>query len=192
MGERERTRGTISAPFAARHGSFDATRWLRAGLSLALAVGILAIALPMAFDAGARGAGVDPVQVFSSSPAVAVDASGATRLSVAGIVPGQGRTATIRVSNAGSRAASFALAANLVDRVSPGGVPLSSALDLRIASPDGAVAYDGNLAGLGRLSLGRIAAGGTRAFDFTVTPPSSVGNEVQGSALSAGFSWTAS
>jgi hypothetical protein len=182
--------GTVSAPFAARQGGLDVMRWLRSGFSLALALGILAIALPMAFNAGARGA-VDPVQVFSSSPAVAVNTSGDAQLSVSGLVPGRSRTATIRVSNAGSGAASFALAANLVDRVTPGGAPLSSALHLRIASPQGAAVYDGTLAGLGRLPLGRIDAGGTRAFDFTVTLPSSVGNEAQGSALSAGFSWTA-
>jgi hypothetical protein len=184
--------GSISAPFAVRHGGLDATRWLRTGLSLALAVGILAIALPVALNAGARGAGVDPVRVFSSGPAVAVDASGSAQLSITGLVPGQSREATIRVSNAGSGAASFALANHFVDRVTPGGAPLSSALDLRIASPDGAVVYDGTLAGLGRLPLGRIDAGGTRAFDFIVTLPSSVGNEVQGSTLSAGFTWTAS
>ncbi len=166
-------------------------RWLRAGLSLALALAILAIALPAAFNAGARGAGVDSVQVFSSSPAVAVSTSGGAQLSVGGLVPGQSRMATIRLSNAGSGASSFALAADLTDQVAPGGTPLSSVLDLRIASPGGAVLYEGGLAGLHRLPLGTIAAGGTRAFDFTVTLPGSVGNEVQGSTLSAGFSWTA-
>lgn len=166
-------------------------RWLRSGLSLALALGILAIALPMAFNTGARGA-VDPVQVFSSGPAVVVDASGGAQLSVGGLVPGQRRSATIRVSNAGSGAASIALAANSIDRVLPGGAPLSSVLDLHIASPAGAVLYNGTLAALRHLQLGRIEAGGTRALEFTVTLPASVGNEVQGSTISTGFSWTAS
>ncbi len=183
--------GTIAAPFAARHDGLDPMRWLRSGLSLALALGILAIALPAAFGAGARGTGVDPVQVFSSSPVVAIDASGGAQLSVAGLVPGQSRTATIRLSNAGSGVASVALAAHLVDRVAPGATPLSSALDLRIASPAGAVVYDGTLAGLGRLPLGQIDAGGTRALDLTITLPRGVGNEVQGSSLSAGLSWAA-
>jgi hypothetical protein len=184
--------GTISAPFAAKHGGFDAMRWLRSGLSLALAVGILAIALPMAFDAGAQGAGVNPVQVFSSGPAVAMDAGGGAQLSVSGLVPGQSRSATIRVSNAGSGAASFVLAANSIDRVAPGGVPLSSVLDLRIASSGGAVLYSGTLAGLRHLRLGRIEPGSSRSLEFTVALPASLGNEVQGSTLSTGFSWTAS
>jgi hypothetical protein len=184
--------GTVAAPFAARRGGFDAMRWLRSGLSLALALAILAIALPLAFNSGARGAGVDPVQVFSSGSAVAVDASGGVHLSAEGLIPGQGRTGTIRVSNAGSGASSILLAAHFADRVAPGGAPLSSVLDLRIASSSGATLYRGTLAGLGRLSLGRIEAGLTRAFDFIVSLPRSVGNEVEGSKLRAGFSWTAS
>lgn len=167
-------------------------RWLRSALSLALALGILAVVLPMAFNAGARGAGVDPVQVFSSGPAVSIDASGGARLSLSGIVPGESRTATIRVSNAGSAAAGFALTTNLNDRVGPGRQPLSEALDLRIVSSSGRVLYDGVLAGLDRLQLGQVGAGQARAFGFTVSLPGSVGNEVEGSTLSAGFAWQAS
>jgi hypothetical protein len=181
--------GTIAAPFAARHDGLDAMRWLRSGLSLALALGILAIALPAAF--GARSAGVDPVQVFSSGPAVTVDASGGAQLSVGGLVPGASRSATIRLSNAGSGAATFTLATRLADHVRPGGAALSSVLELRIASSGGAVLYDGTLAGLRRLALGRIGAGATRAFRFTVTLPRSTGNAVEGSSLSAGFDWIA-
>lgn len=183
--------GTIAAPFAARHDRLDAMRWLRSGLSLALALGILAVALPAAFGAGAQGTGVDPVRVFSSGPAVAVDASGGARLSVGGLVPGDKRSATIRLSNAGSDAASFALATHLSDQVGAGGTALSSVLELRVASSGGAVLYDGTLAGLRHLALGRLDAGATRAFSFTVTLPGSVGNAVEGSSLSAGFSWIA-
>ena len=183
--------GTIAAPFAGRHDGLDAMRWLRSGLSLALALGILAIALPAAFGAGTEGAGADPVRVFSSGPAVAVDAGGGAQLSVGGLVPGASRSATIRLSNAGSEAASFTLATHLSDRVGAGGTTLSSVLELRIASRGGAVLYDGTLAGLRRLALGRIGAGATRALRFTVALPRSVGNAVEGSSLSAGFSWIA-
>jgi hypothetical protein len=183
--------GTIAAPFSAGRGSLDAMRWLRSGLSLALALGILAIALPAAFGAGARSAGVDPVQVFSSGPAVVVDTSGGAQLSVAGLVPGDSRSATIRLSNAGSDAAALALATHLSDQVQAGGTQLSSVLELRVASAGGAVLYDGTLAGLRRLALGRIDAGATRALRFTVTLPRSAGNAVEGSGLSASFSWIA-
>jgi hypothetical protein len=183
--------GTIAAPFALRRDGLDAMRWLRSGLSLALALGILAIALPAAFGAGSQGVGADPVRVFSSGPAVAVDASGGAQLSVGGLVPGASRDATIRLSNAGSGAASLALATRLTDQVRPGGVALSSVLELRVASAGGVVLYNGTLAGLQRLALGRIDGGATRAFRFTVTLPRSAGNAVEGSTLSAGFSWIA-
>jgi spore coat-associated protein N len=186
--------GTISAPFDSHSAGLGAARWIRSALSLLVAVGILAVALPVAFDSGARGAGVDPVQVFSSSPAIAVDSSGGAQLSVAGLVPGQSRVATIRVSNAGSGASQFSLSAHTADRVGPGGTPLSSALNLRIAPSGGSAPalYDGPLSGLGRLDLGQIAAGAARAYGFTVTLPRSAGNGVEGSSLSAGFTWNAS
>ena len=184
--------GTISAPFTAGTGGAAVARWLRPALSLVLAIAILAVALPAAFGAGAS-AGVDPVRVFSSDSLIAVQAGGGAQLSIDGIVPGQSRTATIRVSNAGSGASAFSLASRTTDRVGAGGAPLSAALRLRIAPAAGGPArYEGSLAGLSRLGLGRIAAGAERAYDFTVTLPRGVGNEVEGSTLSARFSWTAS
>lgn len=106
--------GTISAPFATATGGIGIGRWIRSALSLLLAIGILAISLPAAFGSGAS-AGVDPVQVFSSGPLVAVQASGA-QLSIDGIVPGQSRTATVRVSNAGLEASSFSLTSHTAHR----------------------------------------------------------------------------
>jgi hypothetical protein len=167
--------------------------WLRSALSLLVAVGILAVALPAAFGSGARGAGVDPVQVLSSGPLIAAETSGGDRLSIAGMVPGQSRSATIRVSNTGSAAAAFSLAAYIADRVGPGGAPLSAAMTLRVqpARSGGAPLYIGSLAQMSRLALGRIPAGAERAFRFTVTLPGSTGNDVAGSSLSAGFAWSA-
>ena len=166
-------------------------RWLRAGLSLAVAVAILAIALPVAFGAGRQGGGVSPLKVFSSGSALTVDASGSAQLSVSNLVPGQSRTAAVRLSNAGSGVSLLTLSTRLADRVAPGGKPLSSLLRLRIASPSGTVLYDGALGGLRRLRVGRIGPGASRAFDFTVTLPRNADNEVEGSMLSAGFAWTA-
>jgi hypothetical protein len=185
--------GTISAPFVAGTSGIGAARWLRSALSLLVAIGILAVALPAAFGSGAS-AGVDPVQVFSSGPLVAAQTRGGAQLSIDGLVPGQSRTATIRASNAGSQAASFSLASHTANRVGQGGAPLSSALMLRIVPVGGGAAavYDGPLSGLRRLDLGQIAAGAGRAYDFTVTLPGSVGNEVEGSSLSASFAWEAS
>lgn len=184
--------GTISAPFAVRAEGTSVARWLRSVFSLLLAVGVLAIALPAAFGSGAKGAGVNPVRVFSSGSLVALNASGGAQLSIGGLVPGQSRSATVQVSNPGSASTSFSLTPQLADHVGPGGAPLSGALVLRIASRvSGAVVYDGPIGAMPRLGLGAVAAGAQRAYRFTVTLPESVGNEVAGSSLSAGFAWNA-
>ncbi len=183
--------GTIPAPWTAHRGP-GVARWLRPLLSLLAAVGILAVALPVAFAGVGRGAGVDPVQVFSSGSLIAADASGGSQLSVAGMVPGQSRSATIRLSNGGSATTAFNLSTRLSDRVGAGGAPLSSTLILRVRSlAGGRSVYAGPLAGMPRLALGRIPAGAERAYRFTVELPHSAGNEVAGSSLRAAFAWNA-
>jgi hypothetical protein len=166
--------------------------WLRSALSLALAVAILAVAIPAAFGSRGDGAGVDPVQVFSSGSLITVETSGGGQLSIDGMVPGQSRSATIRVSNGGSAAAPFSLAARIADRVGSGGAPLSAALVLRIEPVgSGAPIYSGPVGKMPRLGLGSIPAGAERAYRFIATLPDSVGNAVAGSALSASFAWNA-
>jgi hypothetical protein len=171
-----------------------AARWLRSILSLLAAVAVLAVALPVAFSSGARGAGADPVQVFSSGSLLSADTSGGAQLSVAGMVPGQSRTATIRVSNNGSEPALFSVSARLADQVGPGGAPLSAALALRVeaAGSGAAPLYSGPIGAMPRLRLGRIAAGAERAYRVSVTLPPSVGNEIRGSSLTAALAWVAS
>ncbi len=184
--------GTISAPFAVGANGTGVARLLRSAFSLLLAIGILAVALPAAFGSGAKGAGADPIEVFSSGPLVAAESSGGAQLSISGLVPGQSRSARVQVSNAGSEAASFSVSPQLIDRAGPSGMLLSSVLVLRITSTaNGAVIYDGAIGAMPNLAVGAIAAGAQRAYRFTVTLPNSVGNEVQGASLSAGFAWNA-
>jgi hypothetical protein len=183
--------GTITSPWVSSNGP-GAAWWLRSTLLLLVAIGILAITLPAAFGSGRQGTGVDPVQVFSSGPLIAAETSGGDRLSIDGMVPGQSRSATIRLSNTGSAAAVFGLTTHIADRVGPGGAPLSGAMTLRV-QPAGASAplYAGALAQMPHLALGRIPAGGERAYRFTVALPRSAGNVVAGASLSAGFAWNA-
>jgi len=179
--------GTIFSPWSASRGP-SAAWWLRSLVSLLAAVGILAIALPVAFGSGSRGAGVDPVQVFSSGPLIAAETSGGGQLSIDGIVPGQSRSATIRLANAGSEAAAFSLAAQIADRIGPGGASLSGAMTLRVRPVDGGPPlYAGPLAAFGHIDLGRVPAGGKRAYRFTVALSSSAGNEIAGSSSRATF-----
>jgi hypothetical protein len=184
--------GTITAPFAVRQSGMGMAWWLRSILSLLAAATILAVAIPVAFGSSGPSTGANPVQVFSSGPLIAAESSGGGRLSIDGMIPGQSRSATIRVSNAGSAPAAFSLAADLADRVGPGGAPLSRAMTLRVLPVGGGVPlYAGSLAQMPRLALGRIVPGDARAFRFTVALPSSVGNEVGGSSLRARFIWNA-
>ena len=163
-----------------------AAQWLRSALSVLVAAGILAVALPVAFGSGAKGAGVDPVQVFSSSSLLDPDASGTAQLSVAGLVPGQSRSAVVRVANPGS-AAAFRLSS----RVS-GSPILARELVMRIEAANGETLFAGPLARMPHLALGSFATGSQRAYRFTVSLPGSAGNEVAGSTLSASFAWSAS
>lgn len=65
-------------------------------------------------------------------------------------------------------------------------------MTLRIAAAGGGRAlYRGSLGGISDAALGRIPAGGERTYRFTVVLPRSIGNEVEGSSLSASFSWNA-
>jgi hypothetical protein len=98
----------------------------------------------------------------------------------------------VKVSNVGAGVARFSLASHVADEVGPGGGALSRAMTLRIeAAGDGSVLYQGSLGGLSRIALGQIPPGGERTYRFTVALPGSVGNEVEGSSMSAGFSWNA-
>ena len=164
-------------------------QWLRSALSLLLAVGILAVALPVAFGSGAQGAGVDPVEVYASNSLLSPAAGGTAQLSVSGLVPGQSRSALVRVGNPGS-AAVLSLSSQVADRSS--GALLSSALLLKIkAAGSGRTLFSGSLAQMHRLGLGNFAAGARHTYRFTVTLPSSAGNEVAGSSTSAAFAWSA-
>ncbi len=167
--------------------------WLRSTLSVLLAFGILAVALPVAFGGGARGAGVEPIQVFSSGPLVAAASRGGAQLSASGMIPGQSRSATIHVANDGSAPAHFSLSPHITDRVAPGGTPLSGALVLRVEPAGSEVApiYTGPLSAMPSLRLGSIPAGAQRAYRFTATLPAGVGNGVEGSSLNAAFTWNA-
>jgi len=167
-----------------------ASQWLRSLLSFVLAVAILAVALPVAFGSGARGAGVNPVEVYSSGSLLSPSASGTAQLSVSGLTPGQSRSTIVRVANPGS-AAVLSLSSRVTDR--SGGAPLASALLLRIeAAGSGKTVFSGPLARMPRLTLGGFATGVQRAYRFTVTLPGGTGNEVEGSALSVVFAWAAS
>jgi hypothetical protein len=184
--------GTIAAPWTEKESAPRAGRWPRAIASFAAAAGILAVALPVAFGNGLHGGpGVNPIRVLSSGDLIAPEVSGGTQLSIAGMVPGQSRSATVRVANGGAGTVALSVAPEVLDRPGNGGGRLSEALSLRIESASGSALYSGPIGHMPRLDLGRVAAGAQRALRFTVTLPRGAGNALEGASLSAGFSWAA-
>jgi hypothetical protein len=178
---------TASAPLTEVSGGLDATRMLRALLSLALAAAVLAIALPAAFGSGLPS-GADPAQLLAPSAPASVETAGTAQLSAAGLVPGESRTSSIRVANGGGSAAAFALGAQVAGR----GDALARALVVGVSGANGAELYRGSLAGLSQVELGTLPAGAARSYRITVTLPAGVGDAVAGSSLAASFVWSAS
>jgi hypothetical protein len=177
---------TASAPLTGVRGGFDATRLLRALLSLALAAAVLAIALPAAFGSGLP-AGADPSQLLATSAPASVQTAGIAQLSASGLVPGEGRTSSIRVANGGGSAAAFTLGAQLAGR--SGALARALVIDVRGAS--GAELYRGSLAGLSRVGLGTLPAGAVRTYRVTVALAAGAGNALAGSSLGARLVWSA-
>lgn len=112
------------------------------------------------------------------------------------IAPGDSAKGTVEIANEGSEAIAVTLAQHgLVDTPGAGGDLLSRHLVLRIedlsaASP----VYEGPLAAMRPRSLGRLAPGASRSYEFTATLPERGGagdNAVQGASTSVAYSWTA-
>ena len=86
-----------------------------------------------------------------------------------------------------------ALALEATPESESGSARLWDALTLRIADVTDPAAptvlYDGLLSGLGRRSLGTLAAGAARTYELTVALPAGAGDAYQGARLSLGFTW---
>jgi hypothetical protein len=114
------------------------------------------------------------------------------------IGPGDSAKGTVEIANEGSETLAVTLAQrDLSDVPGAGGGDLSQRLSLKItAGPS--VIYAGPLATMPSLSLGTLAPGASRQYEFAVAffdgGPSNAAtvNTVQGSSTSVTYSWTAS
>jgi hypothetical protein len=183
--------GIAAATWPEPRTGLSATWWARSILSGLVAVGILVIALPVAFGGAAGSARVDPVQLFSSDPLVSVGSAGTVSLSAAGMVPGESRDAMVRVANEGDASAEFSLATKVADRIGSAAAPLSRVMILDVQTAGGTQVYRGPIGQMPQLELGRQAAGGSRAYLLTVTLPRTVRDAVAGASMSASFAWSA-
>ncbi len=114
------------------------------------------------------------------------------------IGPGDSAKGTVEIANEGDEAIAVTLAQrDLTDVPSSDGGQLSQRLRLMVrdfvaASP----VYEGPLAAMPPLSLGRLAPGASRSYEFTAILPESgtagaSDNAVQGASTSVAYSWTA-
>jgi PASTA domain len=127
------------------------------------------------------------------------DKEGAAILSLGGMRPGDSATSTVTLGNTGTLDGDLSLStSNLVDTPGSGGGALSAELDLRIrdvTSPGTpSTVYDGKLDALTPTTLGTLAAGDSRVYEFRASFPDAgpgAENAYQGSAMSIQFDWTA-
>jgi hypothetical protein len=127
------------------------------------------------------------------------DKEGTAILSLGGMRPGDSVTDTVTLGNTGTVPGDLSLStSNLVDIPGAGGGALSGELDLvirdvtNVGSP--VTVYSGKIDALTPVTLGTLAAGASRVYEFRVLfPDAGAGaeNAFQGSAVSVEFDWTA-
>lgn len=116
---------------------------------------------------------------------------GAAVLVARKLVPGETRSGTVTLTNAGEEPGDVTLAESaLEDTPGPGGGVLSGQLVLRVTDlTTDSVVFEGPLAAMSPQELAPFAPGESRNFRFAVTLPES-SNAFQGSATSVTFDWT--
>jgi len=176
----------------------------RVGRTLAPAVALLAFVSVAAANREAQDAGPRPLATASAAGGfLSIDNSrgdGAI-LSTAGMAPGGWTSGDVTITNSGTVAGGFSLAASDVSDVAgQGGGLLSQRLQLAVLDLTvPRTVYTGPLAGLDTRDLGRIDPGEARTYRFTATlpdggvPPSALGgdNAYQGASLRTTYVWTA-
>jgi hypothetical protein len=176
-------------------------RWARGAFLrlevLALVVVAICLAVLSSSSAPAR-ADLELTSGPGDSLTLSNDKEGAAILSLGGMRPGDSVTDTVTLGNTGTVPGDLSLStSNLLDTPGTGGGALSGKLDLVIrdvtmGSP--VTVYTGKLDALTPVTLGPLAAGASRVYEFSVSfPDAGIGaeNAFQGSAVSVQFNWTA-
>src|SRR6266545_4411582 len=165
---------------------------------LALAVVAICLAVLSSSSTPAR-ADLELTSGPGDSLTLSNDKEGAAILSLGGMRPGDSVTDTVTLGNTGTVPGDLSLStSNLLDTPGAGGGALSGQLDLvvrdvtNVGSP--VTVYSGKIDALTPVTLGTLAAGASRVYEFRVSfPDAGAGaeNAFQGSAVSVQFDWTA-
>jgi hypothetical protein len=177
-------------------------RWARGAFLrlevLALVVAAICLAVLSTSSTPAR-ADLELTSGPGDSLTLSNDKEGAAILSLGGMRPGDSVADTVTLGNTGTVPGDLSLSAsNLVDMPGAGGGALSGQLDLVIRDVTNAgspvTVYSGKIDALTPVTLGTLAAGASRVYEFRVSfPDAGAGaeNAYQGSAVSVQFDWTA-
>lgn len=163
-------------------------RIARTFILVAVAAAVLAVGAQPLLAAVGGGGDAEPKVTGFVRGELALDSSrqGAI-LSAPNLVPGDSASGSITITNSGSLAARLSLRSETT-----GSRLLASRLRLVVAKAStGARVYAGPLSRFQGYELGRFAAGEAQTYRFEVELPSAVGNEAQGLAAEARFTWTA-
>lgn len=172
---------------------------MRAAILLALLAlaGAAAIALGAVGEDRSRGEPL--VTAAAGSFSLANSRDGMPVFTATGIAPGESAAGTVEIANEGEEAIDLTLSQrDLVDAPGSGGGVLSQRLGLRIEETTSTVpVYQGPLATMPPLALGRLAPGASRTFGFVATlpeggaPGAAAENAVQGASTSVTYTWMA-
>ncbi len=159
-------------------------RWLLlaalALLSLALSTALFSGASFSSRSANSAALAAGSIQLSSSAPGQAI-------VSATGMEPGDSKQGTIVIGNQGDVEAGLSLKATGVS-----GTTLAGVLTLRVEDVTGTAVkkYEGKLGSFSSVSLGSVAAGATRKYQFTLSWPSTATEaSLQGLATTAELRW---
>jgi len=136
---------------------------------------------------GSRSVFATSVEITGDSQGIVIEPADRPLFTMNNMAPGDSGSSTITVRNEGEKSFTFSISA-----VKEGGDDiLFDGLQIVAADADGAEVYSGPLSGLDGIGMGKVAAGGSEEYTFTVTFPQPSGNEYQGKTLSVKFVFTA-
>jgi hypothetical protein len=167
----------------------------RAPKLLNLAIAAVALALLVASGSSAA---TPELRLAAAGGALTLSNSkeGAAIFQAGAMQPGGEVSGSVVIANTGSVAGALSVSptGGAIEAAGGGGGLLSNALQLVVLETTGAVdavRYAGSPAAMPAVSLGQIAPGQQRVFQFVAKLPATAGNALQGARWSAGFTWTA-
>jgi hypothetical protein len=157
----------------------------------ALVTLVAAVGVAVGSGANFSASSANPSNTFSAGTLKIGNSQSSAILNASGLKPGQSATGTVDIKNTGSIDGDFSLSESNVTN-SDAVHPLADQLQLDVVdTTTSAPVYSGSLSGLPTKALGTYHGGDQHTYQFTVTLPSSSGNDYQGGSTSVDFNWSA-